>query len=460
MIGNSGTETEFLYKKLSLRPRITLAAMLTIALGYAVFFLSAPIAQADRSGREHRNLYLLALGIAGFGQAIYSRRGQTRRAKNGAVFWLALLLPGYAAFQLLPLPLSLLRLLSPARRELMDALAPLSLQPEFAPLSVAPSLTLEHFLLFTAYALVFFGIREAARADRGRLWLPVLPILVIGVWQAGWGVSQFFSGSAEAFAHGTYPIRNHFAGFLEMALPFTIAYGAAALGKKNWGGPMSAAGAFRVGIGFAAAGLICAGILCSLSRMGLAASGCSLVLMAILALAGKFKARTRWAIVGLLILTLVAGLALLAPAQVILRFADITGEDRPHVWHDTLRLIAAYPLFGCGLGGYQPAFEKFKTSAFDLVQDYAHNDYLQYLAELGAAGFLIAGTLLAWIGVRAVRSSLLDPDPDARWLGLASTAALAAIVIHSTADFNLYVPANAILLAWICGLAAAPSAVK
>ncbi len=436
---------------------VLLTALLMAVLGYAVFFLSAPIAQTDRAGREHRNIYLLALGILGFAQAILFHRRETKKAKsraeNRVLVWLALLLPTYAAFQLLPLPLYMLRVLSPARAELLDALAPLSLRPEWAPLSVAPALTLEHFLLFAGYAVVFFAVRDVARSSRDAPWLPVLPVLAIAVWQAGWGVSQFFGGGDEAFAHGTYAIRNHFAAFMEMALPFPIAYGAAALGKKGWGGKMiSAASAFGAGIGFTAAALIFAAILCSLSRMGLAASGGSLVLMAALALTGKFKARTTWTIVILLSLALVIGLVLLAPAQVILRFSDLSSEDRLNVWHDTLHLIAAYPLFGCGLGGYQSAFERFKTSAFDLVQDYAHNDYLQYLAELGAAGFLIAAGFLTLIGFHAVRAGLLHRDPDRRWLALACAGSLAAILIHSTADFNLYVPADATLLAWICGL--------
>src|SRR5438552_12832934 len=431
---------------------VLLTALLMAVLGYAVFFLSAPIAQTDRAGREHRNIYLLALGILGFAQAILFHRRETKKAESRALVWLALLLPSYAAFQLLPLPLYMLRVLSPARAELLYALAHLSLRPEWAPLSVAPALTLEHFLLFAGYAVVFFAVRDVARSSRDAPWLPVLPVLAIAVWQAGWGVSQFFGGGDEAFAHGTYAIRNHFAAFMEMALPFAITYGAAAFGKKGWGSKISAASAFGAGIGFTAAALIFAAILCSLSRMGLAASGGSLVLMAALALTGKFKARTTWPIVILLSLALVIGLVLLAPAQVILRFSDLSSEDRLNVWHDTLHLIAAYPLFGCGLGGYQSAFERFKTSAFDLVQDYANNDYLQYLSELGSAGFMFAAGFLTLIGLHTVSEGLLHRDPDRRWLALACAGSLAAILIHSTADFNLYVPADATLLAWICGL--------
>ena len=117
-------------------------------------------------------------------------------------------------------------------------------------------------------------------------------------------------------------------------------------------------------------------------------------------------------------------------------------------------MIAAYPLFGTGLGGYQSTFEKFRTSGFVFTQDYAHNDYLQFLAELGVVGFSIAAAFLLSILIRAVRASLRPPNPTIHWLGLGCCGALAAILIHSAADFNLYVPANAILLAWICGVAA------
>jgi hypothetical protein len=37
---------------------------------------------------------------------------------------------------------------------------------------------------------------------------------------------------------------------------------------------------------------------------------------------------------------------------------------------------------------------------------------------------------------------------------VACAGALAAILLHSLADFNLYIPANAMLLAWIAGMTA------
>src|SRR5258708_996203 len=96
---------------------VLLLLLLTAVLEYAVLFLSTPIAQSDRAGREDRNIYLLVLGLLGLALSVDSIR---RRTPQGARWdresqWLALILPCYAAVQLLPLPLSVLRVLSPAR---------------------------------------------------------------------------------------------------------------------------------------------------------------------------------------------------------------------------------------------------------------------------------------------------------------------------------------------------------
>ena len=427
--------------------------LLTVVLAYAVLALSTPIAQADRDGRDAQNLFLLALGILGLGFSIYWWRVADEGESRRALGWLALLLPCYAAFQLIPVPLAVLRLLSPARAELTQALVPLSLPSSYAPFSVAPSLTLIHLLLFAGYAVVFFLVREIARSNRDIPWWPALPIIGIAAWQGAWGVSQFLARGAQPFAHGTYPVRNHFAGLLEMSLPFALAYSVAALRNDDTHTPISAGAAFRAGAGFTAAALIIVGILTSLSRMGFLACAGSLIGMGVLALSGG-NGRARWPMLAALGLAAALAIAFLLPTQLLVRFSDVSSEGRVDVWRDTLHLIAAYPVFGVGLGGYQPAFDKFKTSGFIFSQDYAHNDYLQFLAELGIAGFLIAGAFLLLILIRALRASLDPSEHHRRWLGIACSGALVAILTHSAADFNLYVPANATLLAWICGVTA------
>src|ERR1035438_9438266 len=90
----------------------------------------------------------------------------------------------------------------------------------------------------------------------------------------------------------------------------------------------------------------------------------------------------------------------------------ISSDMRTGMWRDTLGLIKAFPLFGCGLGAYQSCFPRYQTVAPMYTIDFAHNDYLQYLAELGALAFL-AGLLFVFRVFRqAIRAAMDEPSPD------------------------------------------------
>jgi O-antigen ligase len=90
-----------------------------------------------------------------------------------------------------------------------------------------------------------------------------------------------------------------------------------------------------------------------------------------------------------------------------------------------------------------------------VTDDYAHNDYLQSLAELGLVGFLIVATLIAAVLFQGIRAAVRHATPDGRALATACVASIAAILLHSMVDFNLYIPANALVLAWISAIASA-----
>src|SRR5262249_38674841 len=139
--------------------------------------------------------------------------------------------------------------------------------------------------------------------------------------------------------------------------------------------------------------------------------------------------------------------------QLLERFGDAEQEgfDRTPAWRQTVDLIRDYPVSGSGLGTYESAFLKYKHSAVNHVQDYAHNDYLQFFSELGLVGFILLAIPCLSVCSRLL-NSLHSLDPRVRWLSLACTTSLLAISLHSFVDFNLYVPANMLTVAWILGL--------
>ena len=137
----------------------------------------------------------------------------------------------FVAFQLTPLPIGLLRWLSPARLEIHDGLGALAAHSSFVSVSTLPSATMDHAMRILAYALVFFLVTGIADNDRKKLWLLAVPIIAIASLQAVVGLLQVGMGDAGAAARGGYINRNHFAGLLEMSLPFAV-MGAVAAAKQ------------------------------------------------------------------------------------------------------------------------------------------------------------------------------------------------------------------------------------
>jgi O-antigen ligase len=364
-----------------------------------------------------------------------------------------LLLPAYALFQLLPLPLGVLKLISPARATQLEAFQRSVPGLSTAPLSVKPAATLEFFLVIAACTMVFLIVRYIAWDHTKRLWLLAAPLVVIASLEAILGLFQFYLSSGQTPAHGTYVNRNHFAGLLEMALPFALMYPVAVLRRNHsrWSSPLRPALLACAGLSVAA--LLLLGTLHSLSRMGFTCAIFSVLLC------GLCVSVVRWFVP---VAVLAALLFVFLPSdQLIERFGSLdfsdglTRQDRLELWRETLPLIAAYPIFGCGLGGYESAFMPHKVSHPLLTDDYAHNDYLQSLAELGLAGFLIVATLIASALFQGIRAAIRHSTPGGRALAAACVASIAAILLHSTCDFNLYIPANALVLAWVSAIATA-----
>jgi len=299
---------------------------------------------------------------------------------------------------------------------------------------------------------------------RHRRWLAIAPIVVIGALEAGLGLWQCLGATGDLPRWGTYVNHDHYAGFLEMALPFAVMYPVAVLRRRGlrWRAPIASSLA-ACGV-WALAGTIFAAIVFSLSRMGFASTLFSLLVIGIVALGIRQlnwmagSRRRKWCVAAIMATLVLAGFFLLPPDRLIQRFAQIasveglTAEGRISLWRETIPLIRAYPVFGCGLGGYEIAFLKFKVTAPLVTDDFAHNDYLQFLAELGLAGFMLAAALALSVVRAALRRAVISPDRETRYFAVACAGALAAILLHSLADFNLYIPANAMLLAWIAGM--------
>ncbi len=336
-----------------------------------------------------------------------------------------------------------------------------SAEPAFATLSVLPSGTIAHLLRVFAYLVVMLAVRQILWNWRSKPWLLVLPIVTVAVLEAALGIAQSYLSEGNVVAHGTYVNRNHFSGLLELALPFVVIYPLVLL-KENRDGARMIPVLLASG-GWACATVVLVGVLFSLSRMGFVAALSGLAAIGLLSAFDTFSRGPSFSVRNVIltaaavVAAVLLGFILLPSDPLIQRFAEVTSTDqithegRLLLWRETLDLVADYPLLGVGLGTYGTAFQKYKVSAPMVFDDNAHNDYLQVLSETGVFGFGLLAVFAAVVLWQLV-ANLNHPNVGARYLAIACLGSLTAISLHSFVDYNLYMPANAMTLAWICGI--------
>lgn len=355
--------------------------------------------------------------------------------------WIALLL--YTLLQTVPMPHGILSVLSPRAADLHDAVSRLAGGTSVSTISVMRAATMEHLARLTGYFLVFLIARELCWRADNRQWLTVAPLMAFALLEALLGIFQYVTGGGARSATGTYVNRNHFAGLLEMTFPFVVVYFYTGISSRNLA---------RALVGATLGALLAAGILCSLSRMGAAILFGSCILMA------AFLMRPLRIALPVVVTATVIGFSVLVPTQLLQRFASFQAEanlshdTRVQLWNDTLRLASDYAVTGTGLGGYAAALPPYRTVELDRNVTFAHNDYLQIMAELGGVGAIPVGVLAICI-LHPVMRTLRRGTAAQRAFAAACLTSLLTMFVHSLADFNLYIPANATVLSWVAGVA-------
>ncbi len=306
-------------------------------------------------------------------------------------------------------------MLSPARAQLVAALAPVMPAVHYAPIAVNPPAALHWSVALLTYIATFFLVRELAWRFAERPWVSVAPLFALGFIEAVFGMIQVSAGWPNAQGTGTYTNRDHFSGMLEMLLPLAVMFGWAILQKWREHFDQSAKPALQVGSTWPGA-LFCGH--CLFHRRGW---DFRLVLQVVCDCALSFGPQLpsknfRTAALTVLAVGSLALFVFLPPDQLIARFAEmaatgkISGDTRVFLWKETLSLINEFRWFGCGLGGFQSTFLKYQGTINGLKVEFAHNDYLQYLAELGFFGFAILMAAVVGVLIPVVKGIIRVED--------------------------------------------------
>lgn len=389
-----------------------------------------------------------------------------------------LLLFLFLLFQILPLPPSILKLLSPEAWVVGEKSLPASTVGgdgsnhawfTLAPYTLPVRMSLDRL---TVYGLFFLGFSQLLNS-RQRIGTAVLCILFLGSFEALYGMIQTFSGNEHIWwvrktayrgdVTGTYVNRNHFAGLLEIIIMLAIAYVAATSETKKKTSNFSRHRSFRVRLSgrlfgeerfskrlvvLFSAVVMGLGLVFSASRGGMLGAAGGLLCAGLLFMLRKGH-RRKGLIVLLFFVVLCAYALRMGVERPLERFRtfDISFEVRARYAQQALQLFEDYPLTGVGVGNFRYAYPKYQapedTKTFI---DHAHNDFAEFLAEAGIIGFVLLGLGFLYYLYRTARLWKGRHDPYAVCLGVGPLAALAAIGIHSYSDFNLHYVTNCLML--------------
>jgi O-antigen ligase len=283
---------------------------------------------------------------------------------------------------------------------------------------------------------------------------------------------SFYSGKLYGFwtpvqggsPFGPFVNRNHFAGWMLMAIPLALGYFCGRVGR----GMRMAAPGWRNRIGWLSTPdanetiLVAFAILVMAVALTLTTSRSGLLGLALaLAMSAWFVARRQQALSRRVVSMVFIGFVLVAAIgwtgvdRLASRFSDPTYGSRVPIWADTLRIARRFPLAGTGLNTYGTSTLAYQTAVPHVHLAQAHNDYLQLVAE-GGLLLTIPAAVLAILLVRTIHQRVKGSVRESTdyWIRLGAVTGLVAIALQEIGEFSLQMPGNAVLFVVLLAVAA------
>ncbi|MBU1155291.1 MAG: O-antigen ligase family protein [Proteobacteria bacterium] len=328
-----------------------------------------------------------------------------------------------AGLQLIPLPGPLVKFLAGPIYNLwkLDFLPPNLPHPRsLIPLTLYPYATASVGILFLCYLLAFTLARTMAFRENNLNFRPgailyvivaaAVAVALVGIFQKGLNAKAiygFFSPLHRSGFMGPYVNYNHFAGCLELALPLGV-------GLLGFALISSARHGRSQGVGWLLGGAIIVMLatlfMCG-SRGGIL-SFATVTIAQLLVLLGLLSARrikgATWVYLVLVVIIMGVAVHITDWSNTLPRFQIIMRQDpqqniRLKLFKDVAAMGNQLPLTGSGLGTFAVAYPSFKTLDRQGLFNHAHNDYLEFFAEMGWPGLLMFLGFSGWVLWRGSR---------------------------------------------------------
>jgi O-antigen ligase len=273
-------------------------------------------------------------------------------------------------------------------------------------------------------------------------------LMCLGFFVSIFGILQHFTFNGQLYwfrvmryggnPFGPYVNRNHFAGFAELLIP--VALVPLFLGKVR------RERLFLVVL-FAIVPIVA--LLLSASRGGIVSLAVEMVILFLLLLMRRVRSR-HMLVGGMAVLCAVLAVSWIGVHQVLQRFADyqsleVSVGKRASMRVDTWHIFLDHPVMGTGLGTLQMVFPPYDTLYDGKIVNHSHNDYLEALAETGVLGGLCCAWFLGVLLLESLRGLAELGNSFGASLNLSGLVGCSGLLVHSLVDFNLHIPANAML---------------
>ncbi|MBL8114368.1 MAG: O-antigen ligase family protein [Acidobacteria bacterium] len=372
-------------------------------------------------------------------------------------------LAGLGLLTLVPLPLAVVKVLSPVAASLQKDAAEVLTAFEATPtvtyrLSIAPAETGTVVLL--ALGLSFAALASAL-LSRSRAARRILVLSVLGSALAQVVIALAGETPRPARLHGSFVNPNNFAGFLQLGMG--VASGLVWLASRR-GRTLERRVLYTV-LAALPWGALAAGIGLSRSRGGFLGAAAGLAVALALAIwklrRGEGRLRAAAGTAGAVALSLALVFAASVTGAVPLaRFLEsdsdlLAADGRVLLWKASFAAFLDSPVLGLGLGAFREAFRAHQPRGIQGLVEQAHSEPLQMLVTGGLVGAALSAALLGLVVSGLLRLLAAERHREESALLVGSAAALAALLGHGLFEFNFSIPAIPLALSVLLGAALA-----
>ncbi|HEX8572086.1 MAG TPA: O-antigen ligase family protein [Allosphingosinicella sp.] len=426
----------------------------------ACFYLGACLLLGGASAAGALVNAILQVAAVGIIVALLWRRDFDFPRGARPLIWIGLAFVLVAALTLVPLPPSMWAGL-PFRGTVAEGYRLLGAEPPALPVSLSEPGTVASMLHILPPAAMYLLTLQLTLDERRQLPLVLIGIacvsIVLGAFQLMGGDDSMLRPYVITNADspvGFFANINHEATLLLCALPFVADLAARAAARRSRSKRSSGAiVSIAVGI-FIATGIAISG----------SSAGYGLFLPAAMASALIYIRATRgrigWAWGGAMavFLVLFTVFALRGPLSTQNFEAELTEDSSSRRTLSATSVEAVKDSFpvGTGLGTFSTVYRAYENPN-RVNREYAnhvHNDYIEYVFELGLAGLLLILAFIGWWG----RTLFKVWRREFRGAGLAraGTVVIGVVLLHSIVDYPLRTAAIAAVVALACALNVPP----